>query len=73
VRADGRAEHELRPVEMKLDVVSRADGSAEVRFGNTTAIVSVYGPRALFPRYLQEARTGILRCRYSMAPFSVDE
>jgi exosome complex component RRP41 len=72
-RADGRLEGELRPIEMKLDVVSRANGSAEVRFGNTFVIASVYGPRALYPKYLQEVRTGILRCRYSMAPFSVEE
>jgi exosome complex component RRP41 len=72
-RSDGRLAEELRPIEMKLDVVSRANGSAEVKFGNTFVIASVYGPRALHPRYLQEPRTGILRCRYNMAPFSVDE
>jgi exosome complex component RRP41 len=72
-RIDGRAPEELRPIEMKVDVVSRADGSALVRFGNTIAIASVYGPRALFPRYLQESETCVVRCRYNMAPFSVDE
>ncbi len=72
-RIDGRAPQELRPVEMKVDVVSRADGSALVKFGNTVAIASVYGPRALFPRHLQELETCVLRCRYNMAPFSVDE
>ncbi|MGC8812784.1 MAG: exosome complex exonuclease Rrp41 [Candidatus Aenigmatarchaeota archaeon] len=72
-RVDGRTPEELRPVEMKIDVVSRADGSALVRFGNTVAIASVYGPRALFPRHLQESETCLVRCRYNMAPFSVDE
>jgi exosome complex component RRP41 len=72
-RVDGRLPEELRPIEMKLDVVSRADGSALVRFGNTVAIAAVYGPRPLYPKYLQEVKSGILRCRYNMAPFSVSE
>jgi exosome complex component RRP41 len=72
-RLDGRLPNQLRPIEMKLDTVSRANGSALVRFGNTIVVASVYGPRALFPRYLQESATGVLRCRYNMAPFSVED
>ena len=72
-RLDGRALDDMRTVKMDADVISRADGSAQISFGNTEAIVSVFGPRKLFPRFLQESDTGILRCRYSMAPFSVDE
>ncbi|MCS7105865.1 MAG: exosome complex exonuclease Rrp41 [Candidatus Aenigmarchaeota archaeon] len=72
-RIDGRLPEELRPVEMRVGVVSRANGSAMVRFGDTVAIASVYGPRALFPKHLQEQETCIVRCRYNMAPFSVDE
>lgn len=70
-RIDGRTEEELRDVKMKMDVISRSDGSAQVSFGNTVAIASVYGPRELFPKFLQESDTGILRTRYNMAPFSV--
>jgi len=72
-RADGRKLLEFRPIKMETDVVNRADGSAQVSFGNTRAIAAVYGPRRLFPRFMQESDTGILRCRYNMAPFSVDE
>lgn len=72
-RTDGRTAEQLRAIEMKVDVISRANGSALVKFGNTHAIASVYGPRELFPRFLQEQETGILRCRYAMAPFSVDD
>lgn len=70
-RTDGRALEDLRDVQMKVGVIQRADGSAEARFGNTVAVASVYGPRELFPRFLQESDTGILRARYNMAPFSV--
>ncbi|MEM5829453.1 MAG: exosome complex exonuclease Rrp41 [Candidatus Aenigmatarchaeota archaeon] len=72
-RLDGRLPEEMRKVEMKVGVVSRADGSAMVRFGNTAAIAAVYGPRPVYPKYLQEVKSGILRCRYNMAPFSVSE
>ena len=72
-RIDGRLPEQLRDIKMKLNVVTRANGSAEVKFGKTTAIASVHGPRALYPRYLQESGTGILRIRYNMAPFSVND
>jgi len=72
-RIDGRSPGELRPINMKVGIVERADGSAQVSFGNTTIIASAYGPRTLYPKFLQESDTGILRCRYMMAPFSVDE
>jgi len=72
-RKDGRKPEDLRPVKLELDVVKRADGSSQASFGNTVAVVAVYGPRKLYPRFLQESDTGILRCRYNMAPFSVDE
>jgi exosome complex component RRP41 len=72
-RLDGRSLEELRKIEMKTDVVSRANGSAEVSFGNTIAIASVYGPRNLYPKFLQESKTGIVRARYNMLPFSTDD
>ena len=72
-RIDGREANEMRKVEVKLDVISRADGSAEFAFGKTRALACVYGPKALYPKHLQEYEKGILRCRYSMAPYSVDE
>lgn len=70
-RIDGRKPEEMRDVEMEIGVIEKADGSAMVRFGNTIAVAAVYGPRTLHPKYLQEAETGIIRCRYNMAPFSV--
>lgn len=72
-RLDGRDLTEFRPVSMQVGVVDRADGSAQVRFGDTEVVVSVYGPRKLFPRFLQESETGIIRYRYNMAPFSVSD
>lgn len=72
-RKDGRKPDQLRNIKMEVDVVSRADGSSKVSFDNTVALAAAYGPRRLYPRFMQEQDTGILRCRYNMAPFSVDE
>jgi len=72
-RVDGRSLTELRPVEMEVGVISRADGSARVKFGGTHVMAAVYGPRTLHPAHLRELTTGVLRCHYAMLPFSVDE
>ncbi len=72
-RVDGRKADEMRDVEAKVGIIKRADGSAMFRVGETIAIAAVYGPRELHPRYLQNPETGLLRCNYDMASFSVPE
>lgn len=71
IRIDKRLPDQTREIKMKVGNIASANGSAEVSFGNTTALASVHGPRPLFPKHLQESQTGILRVRYNMAPFSV--
>jgi len=72
-RDDGRKFDELRKIKAKVGVVKRADGSAMFQMGDTIAIASVYGPRELHPRFLQNPERGVLRCNYDMASFSVTE
>jgi len=72
-RLDGRAPDELRPLKIKAGVLERADGSAYVELGNNKVFAAVYGPREMHPRHSQESDTAVLRCRYNMAPFSVDD
>jgi len=69
-RVDGRKIEELRPMIAKVGVIANADGSAYFKMGNTVAYAAVYGPRELFPKFLQNPKTGIIRCHYSMMPFS---
>jgi exosome complex component RRP41 len=69
-RLDGRKDDELRPMEAKVGVIPNADGSASFKIGKTWAIAAVYGPREMFPRFLQDPKKAILRCHYSMMPFS---
>lgn len=69
-RLDNRKVDETRKIEAKVGVIKRADGSAYFKFGNTWAYAAVYGPRNLYPRFLQDPSKGILRCSYNMMPFS---
>lgn len=72
-RADGRKFDEMRKMEAKVGIIPRADGSAMFKMGDTIAVVAVYGPRELHPKFLQNPEKGILRCNYDMTSFSVPE
>lgn len=69
-RIDGRKFDEIRPITAKAGIIPNADGSAYFKIGNTAAYAAVYGPRNLYPRFLQNPKEGILRCHYNMMPFS---
>ena len=69
-RFEGRKFDEIRKIEAKVGVIPRADGSAYFKIGNTCAYAAVYGPRNLYPKFLQDPEKGILRCNYNMMPFS---
>ena len=69
-RIEGRGFDETRPIEAKVGVIKRADGSAMFKIGNTWAYAAVYGPRNLHPKFLQDPSRGVLRCNYNMMPFS---
>jgi len=69
-RLDGRKADQTRPIEAKVGVIKRADGSAMFKIGNTIAYAAVYGPRTMYPRFLQNPQKGVLRVNYNMMPFS---
>ncbi|MBI4167913.1 MAG: exosome complex exonuclease Rrp41 [Candidatus Aenigmarchaeota archaeon] len=73
IRADGRSKEELRELVIKAGVLKNAEGSAYVKMGNTVAVAGVYGPRELFPKFLQNPEKAHLKCRYNMAPFSTKD
>ncbi len=69
-RFDGRKFDELRPIQAKVGVIKRADGSAMFQIGKTIAYAAVYGPRELHPKFLQNPEKCVLRCNYNMISFS---
>ena len=72
-RLDGREKNELRPIKMEVGVISNADGSAYLEWGNNKIYAAVYGPREVHPHHLAKPDRGILRVFYRMATFSVFE
>ncbi len=72
-REDGRKNDELRPLIIKAGVSDRAEGSAFVQTGDTKVIATVYGPKKVLPKHLEDSKKGILRVRYNMIPFSVTD
>ncbi|MFQ6094843.1 MAG: exosome complex exonuclease Rrp41 [Candidatus Bathyarchaeia archaeon] len=72
-RVDGRKTDELRPIKITVGVLSNVDGSAYIEQGKNKILAAAYGPREVHPRHLALPYRAILRCRYHMAPFSVEE
>jgi exosome complex component RRP41 len=73
IRTDGRKIDELRPVRIEAGILKNADGSAYIEFGKNKIMVAVYGPKEVHPKHMALSDRGVLRCRYHMAPFSVEE
>ena len=73
VRIDGRKLNELRPVKIEVGVLANADGSAYIEQGKNKILAAIYGPKEVHPRHLALPDRAVLRCRYHMAPFSVEE
>jgi exosome complex component RRP41 len=71
-RFDGRKPEEIRPTKIVSGVLPNADGSAYIEMGRNKIIVGVFGPREMHPKRLSKPHMAVLRCRYRMAPFSVD-
>lgn len=69
-KREGRGLTETRPIEAKTGVIPNATGSAYFKIGKTAAYAAVYGPRSLYPKFLQNPAAGKLRCHYNMMPFS---
>ena len=71
-RADGRSFDELRPLKIESGVLPNADGSAYIEMGRNKILCGVFGPREMHPKHNAKPNEAVLRCRYHMAPFSVD-
>ena len=73
IRLDGRKPDQLRQIKLEVGVVPNADGSAYVEHGKNKIVAGVYGPREVHPKHMALQDRTVLKCRYHMAPFSVQE
>jgi len=71
-RVDGRAFNQLRDIKIECGVLPNADGSAYIEMGRNKIICGVFGPREMHPKHMAKPNEAVLKCRYHMAPFSVD-
>ena len=73
LRLDGRRIDQIRDINIKIGILDRADGSCYLEFGNNKIMAAVYGPREVHPRHQQKATKAIVRYKYNMASFSVED
>jgi exosome complex component RRP41 len=73
LRLDGRKPDELRPIKIEVGILSNADGSAYIEQGKNKILAAAFGPKEMHPKHLSRPDRMVLRCRYHMAPFSVQE
>jgi exosome complex component RRP41 len=73
IRLDGRKADELRPLKIEVGILSNADGSAYIEHGKNKILAAVFGPKEVHPKHMALQDRMVLKCRYHMAPFSVQE
>jgi exosome complex component RRP41 len=73
LRLDGRAWDQLRPIKLEVGMLKNADGSAYIEWGKNKIMAAVYGPKEVHPKHQVLPDRALVRTRYHMAPFSVDE
>ena len=71
MRRDGRANDELRPVDLQLDFTQNPLGSVLCSMGNTRVLCTVCVEDGV-PRFLKGAGQGWVTAEYSMLPGSTD-
>ncbi|KNC47684.1 uncharacterized protein AMSG_11787 [Thecamonas trahens ATCC 50062] len=73
LRLDGRRPDELRKLQARMDLFSRADGSAYVEMGNTKVVAAVYGPREVRRASMAKHDRAVVRAEFGMATFATGE
>ncbi|HUB92827.1 MAG TPA: exosome complex exonuclease Rrp41 [Candidatus Saccharimonadales bacterium] len=69
-RLDGRTPEQLRPIKITAGPIRNAAGSAYIEWGTNKILAAVYGPREALPKHTSDPDKAIIKCRYTMAPFS---
>ncbi len=69
-RLDGRMPEDLRDIKIEVGPIKNAVGSCYIEWGNNKILAAVYGPKEALPKHVQDPERAIIKCRYTMAPFS---
>lgn len=68
-RTDGRKWNELRPLFMKVGIITKAQGSVYLEMGNTKLIAAIYGPKEIVKRE-EFSLKGKVFCEFKFMPFA---
>lgn len=71
MRKDGRAQHDLRPIDLQTNFTENPLGSVLCSFGNTRVLCTVTEETGV-PRWLKGSGDGWVTAEYSMLPGSTD-
>lgn len=72
-RLDGRKADELRKIKIEAGVLHRAEGSCYLEWGGNKVVAAVYGPREALPKHTQDPLKAVIKAKYNMAAFSVED
>ena len=72
-RLDGRTTDQLRNIKIEAGVLHRAEGSCYLEWGGNKVMAAVYGPKEAIPRHTQNQLKAVIKARYNMAAFSVED
>ena len=72
-RSNGRRLEDIRAIELSMDPIKYADGSATFKIGNTSVIAYVQGPHEVLMRKRDSSEKGILNVKFFMTNFSTPE
>eukprot|EP00164_Ancoracysta_twista_P002791 GFYU01003712.1.p1 GENE.GFYU01003712.1~~GFYU01003712.1.p1 ORF type:complete len:262 (-),score=68.20 GFYU01003712.1:253-987(-) len=67
-RTDNRGPDDMRPIHMRVGVISQATGSAYVEIDRTKVIVGIYGPRQ--KKHMEYSEVGTIECDLKFASFA---
>ena len=73
IREDGRKSHDISQINISMNPIKYADGSATFKIGNTSVIAYVQGPHEILTRKGKKSDKGILNVKFFMTNFSTPE
>ena len=71
MREEGRKYNQLREISIEKNILKNAEGSCQIKFGNTHVIVSATVDESL-PRFLRNKKMGWVTAEYGMLPRSTN-
>ncbi|CAI2380278.1 unnamed protein product [Moneuplotes crassus] len=73
IRANGRKLQDIRAIDISMNPIKYADGSATFKIGNTSVVAYVQGPHEILSKKGKYTDKGILNVKFFMTNFSTPQ